>query len=132
MLFEQAAYEYVNEKQFGRKSVRPNTLEGYLSAIKCHLMPQWSGREIESITSDEMQAWVDGFELFITARATECRYCPLTTQTLNHCCVDLFLATNDICFGVGAIDSATTSQAVPLIVQLAYKPIVQSPLCSQK
>ena len=62
MLFEQAAYEYVNDKQFGRKSVRPNTLEGYLSAIKCHLMPQWSGREIESITSDEMQAWVDSFE----------------------------------------------------------------------
>jgi hypothetical protein len=62
MLFEQAAYEYVNDKQFGRKSVRPNTLEGYLSAIKCHLMPKWSGREIESITSDEMQVWVDSFE----------------------------------------------------------------------
>ena len=63
MLFEQAAFEYVEDKQNGRKAVRPNTLEGYLSAIKCHLMPKWSGREVEGITSDELQAWVDSFEL---------------------------------------------------------------------
>ena len=63
MLFEQAVYEYVEDKQFGRKPVRPNTMEGYLSAIRCHLMPKWIGREIESIKSDEIQAWVDSFEL---------------------------------------------------------------------
>ena len=63
MLFEQAVYEYVEDKQFGRKPVRPNTMEGYLSAIKCHLMPKWAGREVESITSDELQEWVDSFEL---------------------------------------------------------------------
>lgn len=63
MLFEQAVYEYVEDKQFGRKPVRPNTMEGYMSAIKCHLMPKWSGREMESITCDELQEWVDGFEL---------------------------------------------------------------------
>ena len=63
MLFEQAAYEYINDKQFGRKQVRPNTLEGYLSAIKCHLMPKFAGREVESITSQEMQEWLDDFEL---------------------------------------------------------------------
>ena len=68
MLFEQAVYEYVDEKQFGRKAVRPNTLEGYLSAIRCHLMPQWQGREIESITADELQSWVDGFEQVGAAR----------------------------------------------------------------
>ena len=68
MLFEQAVYEYVNDKQFGRKAVRPNTLEGYLSAIKCHLMPQWSGRDLESITCEELQAWVDTFELVGAAR----------------------------------------------------------------
>lgn len=62
MLFEQAVYEYVDAKQFGRKPVRANTLEGYLSAIKCHLLPKWSGREIESITCDEIQAWIDSFE----------------------------------------------------------------------
>ncbi|MBQ9002182.1 MAG: site-specific integrase [Eggerthellaceae bacterium] len=63
MLFEQAVYEYVDDKQFGRKRVRPNTMEGYLSAIKCHLMPKWQGREMESIGSDELQEWLDGFEL---------------------------------------------------------------------
>lgn len=68
MLFEQAAYEYVDDKQYGRKAVRPNTLEGYLSAIKCHLMPQWSGRELETITCEELQAWVDTFELVGAAR----------------------------------------------------------------
>ena len=68
MLFEQAVYEYVDAKQNGRKAVRPNTLEGYLSAIKCHLMPMWSGRELESITCEELQAWVDTFELVGAAR----------------------------------------------------------------
>lgn len=63
MLFDQAVYEYVEAKSEGRKRVRPNTLEGYLSAIRCHLMPKWSGREIESITADEIQEWVDGYEL---------------------------------------------------------------------
>lgn len=56
MLFEQAVYEYVDDKQFGRKAVRPNTMEGYLSAIRCHLLPKWSGREVESITSAELQS----------------------------------------------------------------------------
>lgn len=68
MLFDQAVYEYVVEKSEGRKKVRPNTLEGYLSAIKCHLMPRWSGREIESITAGELQEWVDSFEKAGAAR----------------------------------------------------------------
>lgn len=62
MLFDQAVYEYLEDKQHGRKPLRPNTLEGYLSAIRCHLMPKWSGREMESVTADELQAWVDSFE----------------------------------------------------------------------
>ncbi len=62
MLFEQAAYLYIQDKTEGRKPVRPNTLEGYLSAIKCHLMPRWCGTEIEQITADQLQAWLDSFE----------------------------------------------------------------------
>ena len=62
MLFEQAAYLYIQDKSEGRKTVRPNTLEGYLSAIKCHLMPRWCGIEVEAITADELQAWVDAFD----------------------------------------------------------------------
>ena len=62
MLFEEACYLYIEDKQFGRKPVRPNTMEGYISAIRCHLMPKWMGREIESITCDEIQEWLDAFE----------------------------------------------------------------------
>ena len=62
MLFEEAVYLYIDDKQFGRKAVRPNTMEGYLSAIRCHLLPKWTGRELESITSAELQDWVDGFD----------------------------------------------------------------------
>jgi len=62
MLFDECCYLYIEDKSEGRKPVRPNTLEGYLSAIRCHLMPMWSGREMESISAGEMQAWVDSFE----------------------------------------------------------------------
>lgn len=62
MQFEEAVYLYIEDKTEGRKQVRPNTLEGYLSAIRCHLLPKWAGRELESITCDEIQEWVDGFE----------------------------------------------------------------------
>lgn len=68
MIFEQVVYEYLKDKQHGRKAVRRNTLEGYVSAVNCHLMPKWSGREIESIQAAELQAWVDSFE-----RSGSCR-----------------------------------------------------------
>ena len=67
-MFEQAVFEYVDDKQNGRKPVRPNTMEGYMSAIKCHLMPRWSGKDMESITCEELQEWVDGFELHGAAK----------------------------------------------------------------
>ena len=63
MQFDECVYRYIEAKSEGRKPVRPNTLEGYLSAIRCHLMPKWAGREVESITADELQSWVDSFEL---------------------------------------------------------------------
>lgn len=47
MLFSDAAAEYMTDKQ---KRLRATTLEGYSSAIRCHLMPQWGEREIETIT----------------------------------------------------------------------------------
>lgn len=67
-MFDETVYLYIEAKSEGRKKVRNNTLEGYLSAIRCHLMPKWSGREIESITADELQEWVDGFEKVGAAR----------------------------------------------------------------
>lgn len=60
MLFKDAAAEYMADK---RKRLRATTLEGYESAIRCHLMPQWGDREIEGISFEEVQDWVDGFEL---------------------------------------------------------------------
>jgi len=59
MQFEQVVYEYIVDKTEGRKPVRPNTLEGYLSAIRCHLLPRWTGYDIEAITCDDIQTWID-------------------------------------------------------------------------
>ena len=58
MLFSEAATEYMADK---RKRLRATTLEGYESAIRCHLLPAWGGREMETITFEEMQEWVDSF-----------------------------------------------------------------------
>lgn len=60
MLFSDATAEYMADKD---KRLRATTLEGYRSAIRCHLMPMWGKREIESISFEEVQDWVDGFVL---------------------------------------------------------------------
>lgn len=60
MLFSEAAAEYMADK---RKRLRATTLEGYESAIRCHLLTAWGGREMETITFEEMQEWVDSFAL---------------------------------------------------------------------
>ena len=61
MLFEDAVRTYWADKS---KRLRGNTLEGYASAIRKHLMPAWSGRELEPITHDEVQAWVDSIPTY--------------------------------------------------------------------
>ena len=38
-------------------------MEGYESAVRRHLLPRWSGTELEAIAPEDIQAWVDGFEL---------------------------------------------------------------------
>lgn len=60
MLVENACLTYLEAKS---KRVRANTLEGYESAIRVHILPAFGGREVESLAHDEVQAWVDGFEL---------------------------------------------------------------------
>lgn len=60
MLFEVAVSEYMADK---RKRLRASTVEGYKSAVNLHLIPRWSGVQLESITPEELQAWVDGFAL---------------------------------------------------------------------
>ena len=60
MLFEVAVSEYMADKS---RRLRASTVEGYKSAVNLHLMPRWSGVQLESITPEELQAWVDGFTL---------------------------------------------------------------------
>ena len=61
MLFEDAVSAYWEDKS---RRLRGNTLEGYASAIRCHLMPAWAGRELESITHEELQRWVDSIPTY--------------------------------------------------------------------
>lgn len=60
MLFEEAAREYMDDK--GRR-LRACTIAGYESALVLHVLPRWGGLELESIAPEDVQAWVDGFDL---------------------------------------------------------------------
>lgn len=60
MLFGTAAAEYMADKA---KRLRASTLEGYRSALELHVLPRWAGVELETITPEGVQAWVDGFTL---------------------------------------------------------------------
>ena len=44
MLFSEAATEYMADK---RKRLRATTLEGYESALRCHILPAWGDREVD-------------------------------------------------------------------------------------
>lgn len=66
MLFDEAVSLYWADKS---RRLRGNTLEGYASAIRRHLMPAWRGRELESITHDEVQSWVDSIPTYGAADA---------------------------------------------------------------
>ena len=61
MLFSELAGLYLADKRDGRKAVRANTLEGYESAIRNHLLPRWGQAEVETICFDAVQSWVDSF-----------------------------------------------------------------------
>ena len=37
------------------KKCRQNTLDGYVSAIRCHVLPKWGGRELAGIRRKEVQ-----------------------------------------------------------------------------
>lgn len=60
MLFEEAAKRYMDDK---RDRLRACTLAGYESALALHVLPRWGGRELEEITPEGVQGWIDSFEL---------------------------------------------------------------------
>ena len=59
MLFRDAAAEYMADKS---KRLRASTLEGYRSALELHVFPRWADAELDAITPEDVQSWVDGFE----------------------------------------------------------------------
>ena len=61
MLFSAAVDEYLEDKT---KRLRGNTMEGYISALRRHVLPAFAGREVEEITHDEVQEWVDSIPTY--------------------------------------------------------------------
>lgn len=61
MLFSDAINAYMDDK---RRRLRGTTIEGYESAIRCHVAPAWGCREVESVTHDELQSWVDSIPTY--------------------------------------------------------------------
>ena len=43
-----------------RKRRRANTCEGYASALRLHVIPRFGAMEMEAITHEAIQEWVDG------------------------------------------------------------------------
>ena len=56
MRFSDAVDEHLADKA---RRLRGNTMEGYISALRRHVLPAFGVREVEEITHDEVQAWVD-------------------------------------------------------------------------
>lgn len=61
MRFSYAVDEYLADKA---KRLRGNTMEGYVSALRRHVLPVFGGREVEEITHDEVQEWVDSIPTY--------------------------------------------------------------------
>ena len=61
MLFDDAVRAYLDDKA---RRLRGNTIEGYVSALRCHVLPEFSGRELESVTHEELQRWVDSIPTY--------------------------------------------------------------------
>lgn len=61
MNLKEIAYShYLPEKRARR---RANTCEGYESALRLHVIPRFGSTKLEDITHEEIQRWVDSFEL---------------------------------------------------------------------
>ena len=41
--------------------LRECTKVGYESALNCHILPQWSGRDMDAITVADIESWLDSF-----------------------------------------------------------------------
>lgn len=55
-MFSACCAAYMEAKS---RKCRQNTLDGYVSGLRCHVLPKWGDREVESIRRKEVQAWVE-------------------------------------------------------------------------
>ena len=60
MKVAEAASRYMDDK---RGRLRACTLAGYESALALHVLPRWGELELEAITPEDVQGWIDSFEL---------------------------------------------------------------------
>lgn len=58
-LAEIAEAHYLPEK---RRRRRANTVEGYESALRCHVLPRFGRLAVSEIAHDDIQEWVDSFD----------------------------------------------------------------------
>lgn len=56
MLIKDAAESYMSDRA---KRLRESTLEGYRSSLATHVLPYWGNVQIEEITPEDVQDWVD-------------------------------------------------------------------------
>ena len=56
---EIAEHHYLPEK---RRRRRANTVEGYESALRCHVLPRFGHLSVAEIAHDDIQEWVDAFD----------------------------------------------------------------------
>lgn len=42
--------------------LRECTKVGYESALNCHILPQWSGRDMDAISMADIESWLDSFD----------------------------------------------------------------------
>lgn len=59
MKIKELAALYIADK---RQHRRANTVEGYESALKCHVLPRWGELSIEDIDPEDIQDWIDDFD----------------------------------------------------------------------
>ena len=60
MKVAEAASRYMDDK---RGRLRACTLAGYESALALHVLPRWGELELEAITPEGVQGWIDSFDL---------------------------------------------------------------------
>ena len=93
MKIKELAVLYLADKRTRR---RANTLEGYESAIRCHVIPRWGECEIEGITPEDVQSWVDGFELPGAARKAFKTLRQVLRWTIRRYKMRIWLATEGV------------------------------------